>query len=139
MAVEAFVNFAGNCREAVLYYAEVFNTEPPEFMEFGDGSPEFPIPDEAKKWIMYTALKIEGTLVMFSDCFPGMPLVQGNNITLTVSSPDAEVLTGYFNRLKEGGTVKMELQRTFWSSCYGMVTDKYGIPWQVSAMDAPAV
>ncbi len=132
MSVEAFVNFSGNCREAVMYYAEVFGTEPPQFMTFGEGSGEYPVPQEAKDWIMYTNLKIAGSNVMFSDCFPGMPLIQGNNITLTIGSKDAEELTGYFNRLKEGGSVQMELQKTFWSECYGMLTDKYGIPWQVS-------
>ncbi len=132
MAVEVFVNFNGNCREAVSYYADIFGVEVPQFMTFGEGSPEHPVPEQAKDWIMYSALKIAGSTVMFSDCFPGMTLIQGNNITLTIGSKDAAELTGYFNRLKEGGTVQMELQETFWSKCYGMCTDKFGIPWQVS-------
>jgi uncharacterized glyoxalase superfamily protein PhnB len=37
-----------------------------------------------------------------------------------------------FNKLKEGGTVNMDLQETFWSKCYGSVTDKFGIQWQLS-------
>lgn len=132
MSVDVFVTFQGNCREAVNYYAEVFGSEPPQFMTFGSGDMGQPIPEEAKDWIMYTDLKIAGSTVMFSDSFPGMPLVQGNNITLTISTKDIDELTGYFNRLKEGGQVQMELQETFWSKCYGMLTDKYGIPWQVS-------
>lgn len=134
MSINIFVNFNGNCREAVEFYAEVFGTEKPQFMEFKDGppSPEFSLPEEAKNLIMFTSLKISGSDIMFSDTFPGMPFTAGNNISLTVVDNDIEKVKIYFNKMKEGGTVEMELQETFWSKCYGSVVDKFGIPWQFS-------
>lgn len=132
MAVDVFINFNGNCREAVEFYAEVFGTEKPQIMSFGDAppDPEFPIADEAKNLVMYTSLNINGSNVMFSDTFPGMTFTIGNNISLTISSKDIDEIKSLFNKLKEGGTVGMELQETFWSKCYGSVTDKFGIGWQ---------
>ena len=67
---------------------------------------------------------------MFSDVFPGMPFVKGNNISLAIVSKNIEEIKYLFNKLKEGGTVAMELQETFWSKCYGHLTDKFGIGWQ---------
>jgi PhnB protein len=67
---------------------------------------------------------------MFSDVFPGMPFVAGNNISLAVVSKNLDNIQTFFNKLKEGGKVGMELQETFWSKCYGQVTDRFGIDWQ---------
>lgn len=134
MSVGVYVNFDGNCQEAVEFYAAVFETEQPVFMTFdmGPQDPAYPVPEEAKGRIMHTNLLIEGDLVMFSDTFPGMPFTVGNNLSLIVQSANKENLTKYFERLSEGGNVEMPLQQTFWSELYGNVTDKYGIGWQFS-------
>ncbi|WP_028563319.1 VOC family protein [Paenibacillus pinihumi] len=134
MAVDVYLNFSGNCREAVEFYAQVFGTEAPEFMTFGDSppNPEYPLPEEAKNLIMHTRLNVFGSNVMFSDTFPGMPFVPGNNISLAVVLDDEEALRSAFARLQDGAEVKMDLQETFWSKCYGMLTDKFGVQWQFS-------
>ncbi|BBH19718.1 VOC family protein [Paenibacillus baekrokdamisoli] len=132
MSVDVYLNFNGNCREAVEYYAQVFGTEQPQIMSFGDSppSPEFPLPEEAKHLVMHARLNLLGSNVMFSDVFPGMPFVLGNNISLAVGSKDMDEVKSLFHKMKEGGTVVMELQETFWSKCYGQLTDKFGIGWQ---------
>lgn len=134
LAVEVYLTFNGNCREAVEYYAEVFGTEKPQIMAFGDSppNPEYPLPEQAKNLVMHARLTISGSTVMFSDTFPGTPFTQGNNITLAIVSKDIDEIKSVFNKLKEGGTVGMELQETFWSKCYGQLTDKFGIGWQLS-------
>ncbi|WP_026584138.1 VOC family protein [Bacillus sp. J33] len=131
MAVNAYLNFNGNCREAVEFYAEVFETEKPQIMSFGDSppNPEYPLAEEAKNLVMHARLNICGSNVMFSDTFPGMPFTVGNNINLAIVIKDLDDLRKYFTRLKEGGTVSMELQETFWSKCYGQLTDKFGVNW----------
>ncbi|MGY3718443.1 VOC family protein [Sutcliffiella cohnii] len=133
MSVNVYLTFNGNCRDAVEFYAEAFQTEA-QIMTFGEAppNPEFPLPDEAKDLIMHARLMVEGSPIMFSDNFPGSPHVEGNNITLAVISDNREKIESYFHKLKEGGKVGMELQETFWSKCYGSITDKFGIGWQVS-------
>jgi len=132
MSVDVYINFNGNCREAVEFYAKVFGTETPKMMTFGETPPhpDYPLPEEAKQLIMHTRLNILGSNVMFSDVFPGMPFVAGNNISLSVVSKDMDEVKSLFHKLKEGGKVGMELQETFWSKCYGSATDKFGIEWQ---------
>ena len=134
MPVELYFNFDGNCREAVEFYAKVFKTEEPQIMTFGDAPPDpnFTIPAEAQHLVMHTNINIAGSRIMFSDTWPGSPFITGNNISPTIVSKDEEFIRSSFEGLKEGGTVSMELQETFWSKCYGAVKDKFGIEWQVS-------
>lgn len=134
MAVNVYLNFNGNCREAVEFYADVFGTEKPQIMTFGDSppNPEYPLPEEAKNLVMHTRLNINGSNVMFSDTFPGSPFVVGNNISLAIVSHNEDELKSIFHKLKEGGKINMELQETFWSKCYGQLTDKFGIEWQLN-------
>lgn len=132
MSVNAYLNFNGNCREAVEFYAEVFGIEAPQIMTFGEQppNPEYPLPEEAKNLVMHTRLNIGGSNVMFSDTFPGMSFVVGNNISLAFVSKDLDEIKSAFNKLKEGGTVGLELQETSWSKLYGQITDQFGIEWQ---------
>ncbi|MEH7332564.1 VOC family protein [Neobacillus drentensis] len=131
MSVDVYLNFNGNCREAVEFYAQVFGTEKPQIMSFGETpqDPNYPMPEEAKNLVMHTRLNISGSNVMFSDTFPGMEFVEGNNVNLAFVSKNLDEIKNAFHQLKVGGKVGMELQETFWSKCYGMVTDKFGIHW----------
>lgn len=138
MAIHPYINFNGNCREAVEFYASVFNTEAPKFMTFSEAhqDPDHPIPEEAKHLIMHTEIHIGNGRIMFSDVFPGHPYALGNNISLTVTSPHTPDIQAYYEKLKVGGTVHMELQKTFWSESYANLTDKFGIGWQLSQENA---
>lgn len=134
MSVDAYLNFNGNCREAVLFYAKVFNQEAPQFMTFGDAHQDTTEAQAAttKDLIMHARLQISGSNVMFSDVFPGMTFIEGNNITLALVSKDRQEIESAYGHLKENGTITMELQETFWSKCFGMLTDQFGIHWQLS-------
>lgn len=138
--IQPYIYFNGNCKEAVEFYAEAFKTEKPTFMKFSDGppNPEYPVPPEAANMIMHTSLNIGGSTLMFSDAFPGMPMITGNNISLTYITSDLDEINLIFNKLKQGGTVDMELQQTFWSKSFGSLTDKFGVPWQLSHEEAKA-
>lgn len=90
------------------------------------------MPENVKDLVMHARLNINGSTVMFSDNFPGQPYVVGNNITLALVSDNMDDLKSWYEQLKEGGTVEVELQETFWSKLYAKVIDKFGIHWQFS-------
>lgn len=115
MSVQAYINFDGNCREAVEYYTNVFGTAKPEIMSFRDAPADmdFPVTEETKDLVLHTALEIEGSTVMFSDVPPGMPFTLGNNIGLVIISKDMDKMRSMFNALKAEGTMVMDLQETF--------------------------
>lgn len=133
MAINPYVNFNGNCRQAVTFYMEVFGADTPAIMSYSDmpPDPDYPISEDMKKLVMHTELKFSGGTIMFSDIPPGSAFTAGNSISIMVSSTDEQDLRRYWERLKEGGTVDMELGPQFWSPLYGFVTDKFGIGWHL--------
>jgi PhnB protein len=73
-----------------------------------------------------------GATLMLSDVPPGMDYSVGTNVGVVVTSDDEAALRRLFGALSAGGEVTMPLQETFWSGCYGWLTDKFGVQWQVS-------
>ncbi len=134
MYFSLFINFEGECKEALDFYAKVFKSEAQGVMLYSEMPPDpnYTVPDADKGKIMYSSINIFGCNVMFCDIPSGMPLVKGSNISPTLSTCDRDEITRIFGELSQGGQVDMELQQTFWSGLYGMVTDKYGITWQLS-------
>ncbi|MCU0509531.1 MAG: VOC family protein [Anaerolineae bacterium] len=134
MPINPYLNFDGDTREAVEFYARVFDTEPQQTQTYGElpEDPSHPLPEAARNRIMHTRIYIDGTPLMFSDTFPGMPFTPGNNFTLTLTGADRGQLERRFHALAEGGAIIMPLQETFWTKLYGQVRDKFGIEWQVN-------
>lgn len=129
-----FINFDGDCREAVEYYAEVFGTEKPKFQSYGDVPLDPNIPPqsmEANNRVIYTTLKITESIIMFADLPLGEKFVPGNNLSLSMIIEDPLLVQTYFDALKEGGIVLLPLQETFYTKKFGIVTDKYGVTWQI--------
>lgn len=135
MGIQAYINFDGNTKEAVEFYARVFNTDKPQIMFFGDMKTNdvWALDEDMKNRVLHAEVKIGTDIIMFSDIAKGMTLKVGNNITLIFNSEDEGEIKKIFSELKEDGIILMELQKTFWSNCYGQVIDKFGIGWQLSA------
>ncbi|MBS4194401.1 VOC family protein [Lederbergia citri] len=134
MAVNVYMNFNGNCREAVEYYAQVFNLGTPEIMTFGDQPPhpDYPHTEEMNKLVLHARLNIFDSDVMFSDTMPGMSFTVGNNINLAIVSDKLDEMKSAFTKLGEDGKITMEMQETFFSKSYGQLVDKFGVNWQFS-------
>lgn len=130
MSFDVFLNFDGNCREAVAFYSEVFQVRVTgEIMTFGQ-NPEASAVDKDR--VLYASLPVFGSNLMFSDCPTGATFVQGNNVSLTLGSANPAEITRIFQALAAGGTAVMPLQKTFFSELFGMVCDKFGIHWQLA-------
>ena len=136
MTFDVFLNFDGDCRAALEFYCGAFGQEMPANIMTYDQSP-MPMGEENKGRIMYCVLPIFGCNVMLSDCAAGAPYVKGNNIALTLGSSDKTQIEKIYTILSEGGSVIMPLGQTFFSELYGMLTDKFGVIWQLS-YDPPA-
>ena len=69
---------------------------------------------------------------MCADNPPGMELQSGNTMAVSLSGDDGEELRGYYNKLSEGGTVTMPLEKQMWGDEFGMCTDRFGVSWMVN-------
>ncbi|WP_029595933.1 VOC family protein [Exiguobacterium chiriqhucha] len=134
MPINPYLNFNGDCRDAVLFYADVFAEPAPDIMTFAaqPGPDGEPVQDELADLVLHARLSVHGTSLMFSDAMPDGPVTFGQNITLAVVTDDLHAIRREFEALSDGGRVLMPLQETFWSKAYGMVEDRFGVQWQFS-------
>ncbi|GAB6393419.1 MAG: VOC family protein [Treponematales bacterium] len=125
-----YLYFNGNCGEALDFYSGVFKQKPAARMTCGEA------PDGAgsadKDRILYSCLPVCGCNVMLSDCPSSMTMTAGDTIALTIGLSDEGEIRRIFAALARGGRVDRELGKTFFAPLYGMVTDKFGVPWQIS-------
>jgi len=134
MIVESYLFFNGRCEEAIEFYKKALAAEVLMLMRFKDQPPAKSgtcgPPPGAELKIMHAALRIGETTVMMSDgrC-EGEPKFEGIALSLAVAN-DAQAAKA-FNALSEGGKVVMPLGKTFYSSSFGMVNDRFGVMWMV--------
>jgi PhnB protein len=123
----------GNAKEAIDFYQKALKAEVLFLQSFGEmpENPEFPLPENAKNLVSHATLKVGQTELMFSDTFPGQPHQSGNQVTICVTTNDADQARQIFDGLQQDGQVTMPLQETFFSPAYGSVTDKFGVTFQI--------
>jgi PhnB protein len=133
MQVQPYLFFDGRCEEAIEFYCSKLGAEVTMLARFKDApEPHQPgmIPPGAENKVMHANLRIGDTTVLASDgrC-QGKPSFQGFALSLMASSDaDAERL---FGALSDGGEVQMPLTKTFFSSSFGMIADRFGVSWMV--------
>ena len=125
-----YISFPGNARQALEFYEGVFggtlnlNT----FGEYGEqGAP-------GADNIMHGQLESKsGFTIMGADNPPGEDALKpGNNFSVSLSGDDADELRGYWEKLSDGGSVSVPLEKQMWGDEFGMCVDQFGIAWMVN-------
>ena len=125
-----YLSFNGNAREAMEFYRSVFGGELTT-STYGEGGMEHD-PSEADK-VMHSQLEAEnGMVLMAGDAPSGMPWSPPSGMSISLSGDDAAELSGYYEKLTDGGTVVEPLTTAPWGDQFGMVTDRCGILWMVN-------
>ncbi|MBL0421560.1 VOC family protein [Ramlibacter sp. AW1] len=134
--MESYLFFGGNCEEALNFYKQSLGGEIVTLMRY-EGSP-MDTAQLAANWkqkVMHSTFECEGARFMASDTMPGQPApdYSGFAMSLYVPGSDAEKARRAFNALAEGGKVTMPFTPPFWGGHFGMLTDRFGVPWMVSS------
>lgn len=128
-----YVSFDGDARQAMEFYKGVFggNLNTNTFGEFGQADS----PDADK--VMHSQLETDGGFtLMAADTPTGMLRNPGDTITISLSGDDADALRGYWEKLSDGGTVTMPMEKQMWGDEFGMCMDRFGVPWMVNITQA---
>ena len=130
MHVQPYLFFDGHCEEALDFYRSKLGAEVTALMRYKESpDPGMCSPNTLDK-VMHASFKVGDTTVMASDgrC-QGKPSFQGFALTIMAANDsEAERL---FGALADGGQVQMPLEKTFFSSRFGMVADRFGVGWMV--------
>ncbi len=135
MSFSLSINYDGNCRDAVTFYAKVFEQEVPSFLTYAEGevllSSVNQIPEKMKSRVMRTCLNIAGTPVEFYDIPDTFGFFQGNNMVLNISCKDAKKAKKIFELLSENGAVDIPYTQIKDGRYYGMLEDKFHMHWMI--------
>ena len=125
-----YLSFRDNAREAMEFYRSVFGGElrVNTFKEYNASSD--PSEDDL---VMHAQLEGEhGVVFMGSDTPQRMEYKPGSNFSMSLSGDDDAVLSGWFQKLADGGTVTMPMEKAPWGDTFGMCVDRYGVNWLVN-------
>jgi PhnB protein len=137
--ITPYLFFGGRCEEALEFYRKALGAEVEMLMRH-DESPEPPppgmLPAGFEKKVMHASFRVRGVPLMASDGCGEKSNFDGMRLALAV--PKEEDARRAFDALADGGSVQMPLGKTFWSPCFGMVTDRFGLGWMVTVNQPPA-
>lgn len=130
VTLNPYLSFRDNAREAMEFYTGVFGGEL-NVSTFGESQASAdPSEDDL---VMHADLEAPGGLrFMASDTPKRMEYQPGTNFSMSLSGDDEATLRGYFDKLADGGTVTMPLEKAPWGDTFGMCTDRFGVQWLVN-------
>jgi PhnB protein len=124
-----YISYQGTARQALEFYRDVFGGELTMSTYGESGMAGGPDGDK----IMHGQLETPaGYTLMASDMPPGMEHSVGTNMSVSLSGNDVDELRGYFQKLSDGGTVTMPLEKQMWGDEFGMCIDKFGVAWMAN-------
>lgn len=136
--MQAYLNFDGRCAEAFAFYARCLGGQILMQLRYGDSPTGDPVPAEHRDRIMHVRLQARGLVLMGSDMPAHMAFEGFKGFVLSVPVSDAAEGERLFRVLSEGGQVTMPYNATFWSPGFGMLVDRFGVPWMVNTDAVPA-
>lgn len=131
MQMNPYLSFKGDCEAAFRFYEECLGGRLGDVFRYG-GSPaaDHAPPDWGQK-VMHATLTIGDQILMGADITPDR-YEQPRGFSLSIQVDDVAKGEKIFERLAAGGTVAMPFEKTFWAARFGMLVDRFGIPWMVN-------
>ena len=136
-ALNTYITFKGNCQAAFEFYKNVFGGKFIVITYFRDmpNDQSCQLKDEDNDKVMHVSLPIsESSILMGSDVIDEATngFIQGNNFSVSINADSKNDADRLFTELSIQGNASMPMQKTFWGSYFGMLTDQFGIQWMVS-------
>jgi len=137
LQLNPYLIFNGQCEAAFKFYEKCLGGKIEATMTHGDSPMSQQVPEEWRKKIMHARMTVGDVVLMGSDAPPDhYQAPQG--FSLSIGAKDPAEAERIFNELAQNGKVQMPLQKTFWAVRFGMVVDRFGIPWMVNCEQAAA-
>jgi PhnB protein len=131
MSLSCHLSFDGHCEAAFRCYQHILGGAITTLLRFGESPLGPQVPADWQARILHAHLQLDALSLLGSDAFPGTyQRPQGFAVTLGLT--ELAQASRVFEALAEGGVVQMPFQATFWSPGFGVLVDRFGIPWEVN-------
>ncbi|MFD0695970.1 VOC family protein [Paenibacillus sp. GCM10027628] len=133
LLLNPFIMLDGSAKEAIEFYEKSLSAKVLFKQTFGEGpqSPKFPLSADEKDRIAHSVLKIGESEMMVSDLMPGQTHQIGNQVNICITVNETEQAKQIYEALRQNGQVNIPLAAIHFSPAYGMVTDQYGVTFQI--------
>jgi PhnB protein len=131
LELNSYLVFNGQCETAFKFYEKALGGKIEMAMTHGDSPMSEQVPAEWRNKIMHARMTVGGTVLMGSDAPPDH-YREPQGFSLSIGTKDPAEAERMFNELAAGGKVQMPLEKTFWAAKFGMVVDRFGIPWMIN-------
>lgn len=130
MQINTYLMFNGQCEEAFHFYEKALGGKIQQMSRYEGMPGDYQVSPGYNQKIMHARITVGDVIVMGSDAPPDRyQKPAGIQVSITVTEPaDADRV---FQALSEGGEVQMPMQETFWALRFGMLVDRFSIPWMV--------
>ena len=133
MQLEPYIFFYGRCEEALEFYKNAIGGSY-ELNRNEDSPMADKVAPDFRRKIMHASFKGPGFSFMASDGASAKTIdPDAGNISLSLSTPDLAEGERAFNALAEGGSIGQPFSDAFWGGKFGLLTDRFGIEWMVTA------
>jgi PhnB protein len=137
--LDSYLFFDGNCAQAMRFYESTIGGKIEMSMTYAQSPEPMPGPAGSESRIMHSSMVIDGRRLMSSDTPPGEPGKGMSGFALSLNYPDKEEARRIFDALAAGGQVQMPFGETFWAEGFGMLTDRFGVPWMVGGGESKEI
>lgn len=127
--INAYLTFAGKCREAMTFYKECLGGEL-DFIVIEDSPMAGQFPEELQKSILHSSLTKGNLMLLATDMTGPDGMVKGNNVALSLTVESEAEMNECFSALSAGGNVTYPLE-DFFAGRMGSLIDKFGMFWSV--------
>ncbi len=131
MSLTPHLSFDGRCAEAFKFYEKSLGGKIVQLMTHGESPARANVPADWQEKVIHARIEIDGQTLMGMDA-PPPHYAKPQGIFVSLSLGTEARARNAFDALAEGGCVTMPFQETFFSSGFGMVTDRFGIPWMIN-------
>ncbi len=137
MEMNTYLSFNGDCEAAFKFYEERLGGRTGELFRYGGTSLATQVPTDWSDKVMHATLTLGGQVLMGGDVAPDRYEVP-KGFSLSLHIKGAAETERIFHELADGGRVVVPLEKTFWAERFGMVVDRFGIPWLLNGEAADA-
>ena len=129
----AYLVFDGTCAEAMRFYERALGGTIDVMMSGADSPIAAQMPKEFAHRILHARLVLPGGGMLYGGDSPAHIPYEGiKGVSITVDFATVAEAEKAFAALAEGGQVTMPMQSAFWAKRWGMLTDRFGTPWNVN-------
>jgi PhnB protein len=135
MQLNPYLTFNGQCEEAFKFYEQCLGGKIQGMSTHARPQVKEQVPPEWRNKILHATLIVGGDVLMGSDA-PPERYEEPKGIYVTLMIKDPAEADRIFHALAENGKVQMPIQETFWAARFGLVVDRFAIPWMINCLKA---